>query len=130
DADGVLHLTRGILRLAFRFGLRVTGHLAGNFLGLAFGLFPRAFNAIFIHCSVSILGFTRINALGGEPFRRTGNALVLPERAADDGANNKQEMSMRLLAALVALMLSAATALAQGYPNKPVRVVVGFAAGG
>src|SRR4051794_11807677 len=39
-------------------------------------------------------------------------------------------MSMRLLAALVALMLSAATALAQGYPNKPVRVVVGFAAGG
>src|SRR3954454_12987002 len=39
-------------------------------------------------------------------------------------------MPMRLLAAFVALMLSAATAFAQGYPNKPVRVVVGFAAGG
>jgi tripartite-type tricarboxylate transporter receptor subunit TctC len=37
---------------------------------------------------------------------------------------------MRLLAALVALMLSAATAFAQAYPTKPVRVVVGFAAGG
>ena len=37
---------------------------------------------------------------------------------------------MRMLAALVALMLSAAPALAQSYPNKPVRVVVGFAAGG
>src|SRR5436305_2839156 len=41
-----------------------------------------------------------------------------------------REMPMRLLAAFVALMLSAATAFAQGYPNKPVRVVVGFAAGG
>jgi tripartite-type tricarboxylate transporter receptor subunit TctC len=39
-------------------------------------------------------------------------------------------MPMRLLAALVTLMLSAASALAQGYPTKPVRVVVGFAAGG
>ena len=37
---------------------------------------------------------------------------------------------MRLLVAFVALVLSAATAFAQGYPNKPVRVVVGFAAGG
>ena len=37
---------------------------------------------------------------------------------------------MRMLAALVALMLGTATAFAQGYPNKPVRVVVGFAAGG
>jgi tripartite-type tricarboxylate transporter receptor subunit TctC len=37
---------------------------------------------------------------------------------------------MRMLAALVVLMLSAATAFAQGYPNKPVRVAVGFAAGG
>src|SRR3954447_16708588 len=41
-----------------------------------------------------------------------------------------REMPMRLLVAFVALMLSAATAFAQGYPNKPVRVVVGFAAGG
>src|SRR3954471_19496443 len=40
------------------------------------------------------------------------------------------EMPMRLLVAFVALMVSAATAFAQGYPNKPVRVVVGFAAGG
>src|SRR3954454_9535197 len=41
-----------------------------------------------------------------------------------------REMPMRLLAAFVALVLSAATAFAQGYQNKPVRVVVGFAAGG
>jgi tripartite-type tricarboxylate transporter receptor subunit TctC len=39
-------------------------------------------------------------------------------------------MPMRLLAAFVALMLGTAIAFAQGYPNKPVRVVVGFAAGG
>ena len=37
---------------------------------------------------------------------------------------------MRMLVALVALMLGTATAFAQGYPNKPVRIVVGFAAGG
>jgi tripartite-type tricarboxylate transporter receptor subunit TctC len=37
---------------------------------------------------------------------------------------------MRMLAALVALVLSAAPSFAQSYPNKPVRVVVGFAAGG
>jgi tripartite-type tricarboxylate transporter receptor subunit TctC len=37
---------------------------------------------------------------------------------------------MRMLAVLVALVLSAASALAQPYPNKQVRVVVGFAAGG
>jgi tripartite-type tricarboxylate transporter receptor subunit TctC len=39
-------------------------------------------------------------------------------------------MPMRVLAALFGLMMSATAALAQGYPNKPVRVVVGFAAGG
>jgi tripartite-type tricarboxylate transporter receptor subunit TctC len=37
---------------------------------------------------------------------------------------------MRMLAALVALVLSAASSFAQSYPTKPVRVVVGFAAGG
>ncbi len=37
---------------------------------------------------------------------------------------------MRILAVLVALIVSTATAFAQGYPNKSVRVVVGFAAGG
>jgi tripartite-type tricarboxylate transporter receptor subunit TctC len=37
---------------------------------------------------------------------------------------------MRMLAALFALMLSVASSLAQNYPNKPVRAVVGFAAGG
>ena len=40
------------------------------------------------------------------------------------------EMLMRILAVLVALIVSTATAFAQGYPNKSVRVVVGFAAGG
>src|SRR6059036_695091 len=39
-------------------------------------------------------------------------------------------MPMRMLAALVALIVSTAAALAQSYPNKSVRVVVGFAAGG
>src|SRR3954466_9733144 len=41
-----------------------------------------------------------------------------------------KEMLMRILAVLVALIVSTATAFAQGYPNKSVRVVVGFAAGG
>jgi len=39
-------------------------------------------------------------------------------------------MPVRAFGALVALLLSAAASFAQGYPNKPVRVVVGFAAGG
>ena len=39
-------------------------------------------------------------------------------------------MFVRVLGAIVALLLSAATAFAQNYPNKSVRVVVGFAAGG
>jgi tripartite-type tricarboxylate transporter receptor subunit TctC len=42
----------------------------------------------------------------------------------------KREMPMRMLVALVTLMLGTAAAFAQGYPNKPVRIVVGFAAGG
>jgi len=37
---------------------------------------------------------------------------------------------MRILAALVALVLTAVPSLAQNYPNKSVRMVVGFAAGG
>lgn len=39
-------------------------------------------------------------------------------------------MPVRVFGAIVAFLLSAATALAQGYPNRSVRVVVGFAAGG
>ena len=39
-------------------------------------------------------------------------------------------MPMRVFAALVALLLSAAASFAENYPSKPVRVVVGFAAGG
>jgi tripartite-type tricarboxylate transporter receptor subunit TctC len=57
--------------------------------------------------------------------------LVLRGADADDTAQQTMwEMPMRFLSALVALTLSAATAFAQGYPNKSVRVVVGFAAGG
>ena len=39
-------------------------------------------------------------------------------------------MPVRVFGAIVALLLSVAASFAQGYPNKPVRVVVGFAAGG
>src|SRR5436309_8007427 len=39
-------------------------------------------------------------------------------------------MGMRVFGAIVALLLSVAASFAQNYPNKPVRVVVGFAAGG
>src|SRR5436305_3132388 len=39
-------------------------------------------------------------------------------------------MTMRVFGAIVALLLSVAASFAQNYPNKPVRVVVGFAAGG
>jgi len=39
-------------------------------------------------------------------------------------------MPMRMLAALFALLLGAAPSLAETYPSKSVRVVVGFAAGG
>ena len=39
-------------------------------------------------------------------------------------------MPMRVFGAIVALLLSVAASFAQNYPNKPVRVVVGFAAGG
>jgi len=39
-------------------------------------------------------------------------------------------MPVRVFGAIVALLLSVAASFAQGYPNKLVRVVVGFAAGG
>ena len=39
-------------------------------------------------------------------------------------------MPVGVFGAIVALLLSVAASFAQGYPNKPVRVVVGFAAGG
>jgi tripartite-type tricarboxylate transporter receptor subunit TctC len=39
-------------------------------------------------------------------------------------------MLVRIFGAFVALVLGVAASFAQGYPNKPVRVVVGFAAGG
>ncbi len=39
-------------------------------------------------------------------------------------------MPVRVFGAIVALLLSVAASFGQGYPNKPVRVVVGFAAGG
>jgi tripartite-type tricarboxylate transporter receptor subunit TctC len=57
--------------------------------------------------------------------------LVARRIGADDSINTTlREIPMRMLAALLALMLSVASSLAQNYPNKSVRVVVGFAAGG
>src|SRR6185312_6067585 len=44
--------------------------------------------------------------------------------------NRESVMPVRVFSAIIALLLSAATAFAQNYPNKSVRVVVGFAAGG
>src|ERR1700741_2753835 len=48
----------------------------------------------------------------------------------DSTKKTNREMLMRMLAALVALVLSAASSVAETYPTKSVRVVVGFAAGG
>jgi tripartite-type tricarboxylate transporter receptor subunit TctC len=61
--------------------------------------------------------------------------LVMPSALADDGADNNLRGSdtMRVWHGIVAsllLLTGAAPALAQGYPNRPVRVVVGFPAGG
>src|ERR1044072_9448245 len=44
--------------------------------------------------------------------------------------NRESVMPVRVFGAIVAVLLSVAATFAQGYPNKLVRVVVGFAAGG
>jgi tripartite-type tricarboxylate transporter receptor subunit TctC len=62
---------------------------------------------------------------------------LVPKRAlVDDGANknmSRESGTMRVLYGILAsllLLAGVAPALAQGYPNRPVRVVVGFPAGG
>jgi tripartite-type tricarboxylate transporter receptor subunit TctC len=63
-------------------------------------------------------------------------ALVLNCALADDGANKKlsrESDTMRVWQGILAgllLLAGVAPASAQGYPNRPVRVVVGFPAGG
>jgi tripartite-type tricarboxylate transporter receptor subunit TctC len=60
--------------------------------------------------------------------------LVLNGALADDGANISGESAMapvlRVFLAAVLLLSGVAPSLAQGYPNRPVRVVVGFPPGG
>src|SRR5713226_10021675 len=70
--------------------------------------------------------------------RTTGRRfdLVLKGALADDGANENisRESAMapvlRVFLAAALLLSGVAPSLAQGYPNRPVRVVVGFPAGG
>src|SRR3954466_10174843 len=81
---------------------------------------------------LSAIGLPFRKGRGGEAFRFL---LVLRGRLTDDSINKTIRESLmmpiaRMLAVLVALVLSAATSLAQTYPDKSVRVVVGFAAGG
>jgi tripartite-type tricarboxylate transporter receptor subunit TctC len=63
-------------------------------------------------------------------------ALVLKHALADDGANKKpsrESATMQVLKGILAsllLLTGVAPSWAQGYPNRPVRVVVGFPAGG
>src|ERR1700722_13666467 len=63
-------------------------------------------------------------------------ALVRKTALADDGANKKtsgESATMRVLQGILAALLlltGVAPSSAQGYPNHPVRVVVGFPAGG
>src|SRR5512144_2032095 len=47
--DRIPDLALDLVGLAFRLGLRIPGHLAGNFLDLSFGLLERAFDAVFVH---------------------------------------------------------------------------------
>src|ERR1043165_861041 len=63
----------------------------------------------------------------------TAFGLVLRRADADDitkKTNREGAMLMRMFGAVFALLLGVASSLAQNYPNKSVRVVVGFAAGG
>src|SRR4051794_28143209 len=69
--------------------------------------------------------------------RWNGRFALVPKRAlADDGGNKKlfgESGAMRVLQGILAsllLLAGVAPSLAQGYPNRPVRVVVGFPAGG
>jgi tripartite-type tricarboxylate transporter receptor subunit TctC len=75
-----------------------------------------------------------LTAGDGRPARRF--ALVPKRARADDVANknmSRESGTMRVLYGILAsllLLAGVAPALAQGYPNRPVRVVVGFPAGG
>ena len=63
-------------------------------------------------------------------------ALVRKRPLADDGANKNtsgESAAMRVLQGILAALLlltGVAPSWAQGYPNRPVRVIVGFPAGG
>src|SRR5437870_9826968 len=77
-----------------------------------------------------------MTASGGRKADVQRFALVLTAALPDDLANKKifrESATMPVLRGILAsllLLAGVAPALAQGYPNRPVRVVVGFPAGG
>src|SRR5436190_18063452 len=81
-------------------------------------------------------GVLAMTASGGRKADVQRFALVLTGALPDDGANKKifrESATMPVLRGILAsllLLAGVAPALVQGYPNRPVRVVVGFPAGG
>jgi tripartite-type tricarboxylate transporter receptor subunit TctC len=79
---------------------------------------------------------SRRHGSNGRCTTRRRFALVLQDVLANDGGNQKMSGEsatmpfLRVILAAVLLLTGIASSLAQGYPNRPVRVVVGFTPGG